>query len=436
MPVKDKTKKHCSKCDLNKDLNMFNKRGNSLRSTCKDCDKLYNNQQAIIRNTEKLEKEKLVDKSIKICSICKNTKKIEEFHLNKGSHRAACKDCTSIKNKEYNAKKKVIEIIPEKIKCSDCKIEKSLLCFSLCSGKANTICRDCNEKKPKKKNLTITIGSNSDSDSDSNSDNDITDKTKETVTKSNNIESKQKLTRNRPCTNIVDKDGNKKCTDCEIIKNVELFRKTGVKPNGEIKRRAECKECEKRKGRDAGKTDKRKEQKKKYQEEHKEKLAVIKSEWTKNNRERVNKSYNKRYHSDNNNLKLKKTISARVINVYKSNKNPSIINSDVGCSYGLFKKWIDYCKKETMTLDNHGKTWHLDHVIPVNKFDLMDDEELKTCYNFKNYMPVSADFNLTKNDRLDKEQLKLHIKNLREFHKKEKIIIDEEYMENLARHLN
>lgn len=328
-----------------------------------------------------------------------------------------------------------IELIPNSgIKCAGCGIKKSLLYFNTClrTRKPSSTCRECNEKQIKKDNIAI----------DYEPDINTAPKTNETkILESNNdnnneIIVKPKLTRNRPCTNKVDENGNKKCSDCGETKNADLFRKTGLKPNGEIKRRGECIECEKRKGREAGATSKRKEQKKKYQEENKEKLAVIKSEWTKNNRERVNKSYNERYHSDNNNLQIKKTTSARVINVYKSKKNPSIINSDVGCSYGLFKKWIDYCKDDTMTLENHGKSWHLDHVIPVNNFNLRENEELKICYNFKNYMPVSAEFNLTKNNRLDKEQLQLHIKNLRDFHKQEKILIDEEYMEFLARHLN
>jgi hypothetical protein len=36
---------------------------------------------------------------------------------------------------------------------------------------------------------------------------------------------------------------------------------------------------------------------------------------------------------------------------------------------------------------NHGKIWHIDHVIPCAYFDLSKDNEQKKCYHFKNLMP-------------------------------------------------
>ena len=41
-----------------------------------------------------------------------------------------------------------------------------------------------------------------------------------------------------------------------------------------------------------------------------------------------------------------------------------------------------------MTLDNFGSDWGLDHIVPVDLFDLSNDEDLKLCYNFNNIMPM------------------------------------------------
>ena len=40
---------------------------------------------------------------------------------------------------------------------------------------------------------------------------------------------------------------------------------------------------------------------------------------------------------------------------------------------------------EGMTKENFGKTWGLDHIVPVELFGI---EELKLCYNYNNIMPM------------------------------------------------
>jgi hypothetical protein len=53
--------------------------------------------------------------------------------------------------------------------------------------------------------------------------------------------------------------------------------------------------------------------------------------------------------------------------------------------------FIDHINKyliEGMTKENFGKEWGLDHIVPVELFDLSDDCDLKLCYNFNNIMPM------------------------------------------------
>jgi hypothetical protein len=46
-----------------------------------------------------------------------------------------------------------------------------------------------------------------------------------------------------------------------------------------------------------------------------------------------------------------------------------------------------YCL-DGMTLQNFGSVWGIDHIVPVELFDLSDPEELKLCYNYNNIMPM------------------------------------------------
>lgn len=41
-----------------------------------------------------------------------------------------------------------------------------------------------------------------------------------------------------------------------------------------------------------------------------------------------------------------------------------------------------------MTLETFGKSWGLDHIVPVDIFDLSNEDEKRLCYNYNNIMPM------------------------------------------------
>lgn len=53
-----------------------------------------------------------------------------------------------------------------------------------------------------------------------------------------------------------------------------------------------------------------------------------------------------------------------------------------------FKAHIDSRRLPSMTIETFGKEWGLDHIVPVDLFDLNYEEEKSLCYNYVNIIPM------------------------------------------------
>ena len=67
----------------------------------------------------------------------------------------------------------------------------------------------------------------------------------------------------------------------------------------------------------------------------------------------------------------------------------------LGCDVEKYKCYIEDNFKEGMTWENHGE-WHIDHIKPCCSYNLEDEEEQKTCFNYTNLQPLWAIDNLVK----------------------------------------
>lgn len=70
-----------------------------------------------------------------------------------------------------------------------------------------------------------------------------------------------------------------------------------------------------------------------------------------------------------------------------------------------------------MTYENHGIYWHIDHVIPITQFnfDIDTDKNIELCFSWFNLMPLVKEKNISKQNKIDKEQIINHLQNLKDF---------------------
>lgn len=97
-------------------------------------------------------------------------------------------------------------------------------------------------------------------------------------------------------------------------------------------------------------------------------------------------------------FKLKKTIRMRLRIALKMLKNKKLAGfyDYIGCKPEELKKHLESKFYGNMNWSNHGSYWHIDHIIPISKFDLSTlDGQLKANH-FSNLQPLTALDNLMK----------------------------------------
>jgi hypothetical protein len=86
-------------------------------------------------------------------------------------------------------------------------------------------------------------------------------------------------------------------------------------------------------------------------------------------------------------FKLRHIIRNRLNCAIKRNyKSGSAIKS-LGCSVEFLKKHIEALFEPGMTWQNHGQ-WHIDHIVPLNHFDLTDSLQLQKACHYTNLQPL------------------------------------------------
>jgi hypothetical protein len=84
----------------------------------------------------------------------------------------------------------------------------------------------------------------------------------------------------------------------------------------------------------------------------------------------------------------KKRLQIALRRLYSSTNPNKEILTLVGTTKEGFIKHINKFVVSGMTKENFGKEWGLDHIVPVELFDLNHEDQKKICYNYNNIMPM------------------------------------------------
>lgn len=112
-----------------------------------------------------------------------------------------------------------------------------------------------------------------------------------------------------------------------------------------------------------------------------------------------------RHHKSNSNRDRMKLIRKPTVQFMK--RKSDRFNPKYGTTSNGFRSHIEKQFTRKMTWGNHGKVWHLDHIMPLSKFDLCDRNQLLLACNWQNFQPLLARENLSKSDKILVPQLSL-----------------------------
>lgn len=105
--------------------------------------------------------------------------------------------------------------------------------------------------------------------------------------------------------------------------------------------------------------------------------------------------------------KLIKILRIRLNKALGCNQKVGSAIQELGCTVYKLKIHLEkqfYPNSETgelMTWNNHGLYgWHIDHIIPLSKFDLTNKAQLKKACHYTNLQPMWAKENLNKSNKI------------------------------------
>ena len=54
-----------------------------------------------------------------------------------------------------------------------------------------------------------------------------------------------------------------------------------------------------------------------------------------------------------------------------------------------------------MSLENYGSVWQIDHCLPIASFNVLDENDMKKCFNWVNLRPMYSNENNSKKAKID-----------------------------------
>jgi len=107
-----------------------------------------------------------------------------------------------------------------------------------------------------------------------------------------------------------------------------------------------------------------------------------------------------KYHTDLG-FKLRHVTASRISQALKTYQ---ILKKDrtieyLGCTMDEYTQYLEQMFTSDMSWDNYGEYWEIDHIKPIDAFDLNDEAQLYEAFKYTNTQPLKKEDNREKSNR-------------------------------------
>ena len=116
-----------------------------------------------------------------------------------------------------------------------------------------------------------------------------------------------------------------------------------------------------------------------------------------NNKEWYREWNREQYKSDPG-FKLKHLVAGRIhqgLKLYETLKSDRTVEY-LGCSISEYYEYLKSMFDENMSWDNHAEYWEIDHIKPIDAFDLNDKKQIYEAFHYTNTQPLEKSENREK----------------------------------------
>jgi len=202
------------------------------------------------------------------------------------------------------------------------------------------------------------------------------------------------------------------CKECTIIITVENRR---TKMCHECSHKKQLERCKKYKKNNKESVS---EYNKIYKSEKKDIISDYNKKYNIDHREEIQKRQNikhKERRETDENFKISEKLR-KIFRKFLNVKTESKYSNFFGCNPSNFRKWIEYGFDQNMSWENYATYWQIDHVLCVNLFNMVNDEDQKICFNWRNTRPLKKEINLAR-EKIEKKDILNHEIKLHYFQK-------------------
>jgi hypothetical protein len=180
----------------------------------------------------------------------------------------------------------------------------------------------------------------------------------------------------------------KTCGNCKEEKDINEFRTIKEKRTKNVSEYlcSICKLCERNRALEKYHNNKEKYQEysKQYKIDNKDKINETRRKYTKEKMKVIEE-------------RLKRNMKTLLCIKLKKTQNSSVY---FGETIKNIKKWIEFNFNIFMNWENYGSYWEIDHSLPVNCFNMLDNNDTNICFCWMNLMPLEKNINSKKSNKI------------------------------------